>query len=202
MKFDFVDIGTSDFDIGRGGYITDKSYLLVEPIQYYLEKLDEYGVCGENVVKCNAAVTHYNGCVDVWYISERIQRLYNLPYWVRGCNRIGEKHPTVERLLNDNNISENVWSCDKVSCMTFDMLCSKYNIELIGNLKIDTEGHDHIVLEGVIEMLRNGLVIENIMCEYLPQFGNTGRINQLCETIKDLFPVQKIVGEDIYLSKQ
>ena len=41
MRFDCVDIGTSDFDIGRGGYFPDKSYLLVEPIQYYLDKLDE-----------------------------------------------------------------------------------------------------------------------------------------------------------------
>ena len=80
MRFDYVDIGTSDFDIGRGGYVPDKSYLLVEPIQYYLDKLDEYGVRGGNVVKCNAAVTHYNGYVDVWYINERVQKLYGLHF--------------------------------------------------------------------------------------------------------------------------
>lgn len=201
MKYDYVDIGTSDFDIGRGGYVANKSYILVEPIKYYLDKLTEYGVHGNNVIMCNAAITSHNGYVDVWYINDDTQKLYGLPYWVRGCNRINEKHPTVERLLNDNHIATDVWSCDKVQCITFDMLCSKYNIDWIGSLKIDTEGHDHVVLKGVIEMLRNGLIVENIMCEYLPQFGNTEQINQLCETIKDLFPVQKIVGENIHLSK-
>lgn len=201
MRFDYVDIGTSDFDIGRGGYVPDKSYLLVEPIQYYLDKLDEYGVRGGNVVKCNAAVTHYNGHVDVWYINERIQRLYGLPYWVRGCNRIGGKHPTVERLLNDHKIVMDVWSRDRVRCLTFDVLCRENEVDVIGSLKIDTEGHDHVVLEGVIEVLRQGLVVGEIMCEYLPQFGNTEQIDKLCESIRDLFPVQRVVGEDIYLSK-
>jgi len=201
MKYDYVDIGTSDFNIGKGGYVDNKSYILVEPIKYYLDKLVEYGVHGNNVIMCNAAITNYNGDIDVWYINEPTQKLNGLPYWVRGCNRINEKHPTIERLLKDHNITTDAWSCDKVRCMTFDMLCSKYNIDWIGSLKIDTEGHDHVVLKGVIDMLRHGLIIDEIRCEYLPQFGNTECIDKLCETIKDLFPVQRIVGEDIYLSK-
>ncbi len=201
MKYDYVDIGTSDFDIGRGEYASNKSYILVEPIKYYLNKLEECGIYGSNVTMCNAAITHYNGNIDIWYINDYNQKLYGLPYWVRGCNRINEKHPTIEKLLKDRNIVNDVWSCDNVVCMTFDMLCSKYNITSIGSLKIDTEGHDHVVLAGVIEMLQNGLIVDEIMCEYLPQFGNTEHINKLCETIKDLFPVQKIIGENIHLSK-
>jgi FkbM family methyltransferase len=201
MKFDYVDIGTSDFDIGRGGVISGKKYLLVEPIQYYLGKLKENEIHNDNVLMCNAAITNHNGYIDVWYLKEEIQKLHNLPYWVRGCNRVNEKHPTVERLLKNHNISEDVWSCEKVRCMTFQMLCEENCVEEIGSLKIDTEGHDHIVLEGVIAMLRSGLEIREIMCEYFPEFENTKMIEELCEGIKDLFPLQRILGENIHLSK-
>lgn len=201
MKYDYTDIGTSDFDIGRGGYSPDKKYLLVEPIKYYLLKLYEYGVKEPTATLVNAAISDFNGHVNIFHIPDNLQILYGLPYWVRGCNRINDKHPTVVKLLQDKKITDDIWSKSKVRCMTFDVLCSEYEVEEVGSLKIDTEGHDHVVLEGVIKMLREGLKINEIMCEYLPQFGNTAQIDTLCESIRDLYPVQKIVGEDIYLSK-
>lgn len=212
MIYDFLEIGTSDFEIGEeiiiggdclyGGvsFERDKRYLLVDPVDYYLQRLAAVGYKNDNILHCNAAITSYDGELTVWYVSDEKQKQYNLPYWVRGCNKINEKHPTVVSLLAQMNIHEDVWSYETIPCMTFSSLCSRYSISHIKNLKIDTEGHDHVILEGVIDSLRKKLInIDKIKYEYIPVFGNTEQLDRLRLSILDLYPIQKQLGDNFYL---
>lgn len=198
MRLDYLDIGTSDFDIGNGSIEDGKTYLLVEPVKYYLDNIPNKS----NILKVNCAISDLDGFVNVYCIEEHDIEKYKLPYWVRGCNKINSKHPTVVKLLKDLNISEDIISCKEIKSITFNTLIKNYNIESINNLKIDTEGHDHVVLNEVTKcLLENFVNIENIKLEYLAVFGNTKEIDSLCDAIKHLYPVQNIIGENIHLSK-
>jgi hypothetical protein len=198
VHLDFVDIGTSDFDIGDGVIRDDKTYLLVEPVIFYLQNLPN----NSNIFKANFAISDKEETINIFYIEEKNIQKYNLPYWVRGCNKINEKHPTVVNLLSQLNITEDIIICSLVKSITFLKLVEIYKITHINSLKIDTEGHDHIVLKTVADCLLNRLVdIEKIKLEYLPAFNNINEINKEAQKLLSFFPVQKIIGEDLYLSK-
>jgi FkbM family methyltransferase len=195
---DFVDIGTSDFDIGNGHIENDKFYLLVEPIQFYLNNLPNTS----KIIKANYAISDKDDIIKVYYIQEQDIIKYNLPHWVRGCNKINEKHPTVTKLLQQYNLSEDIIIYDEIKCITFSTLIKQYNVTKIRNLKIDTEGHDHIVLKTVKDCLFNSSInIESIKVEYIPVFGNTQEIDILRNELKEMYPNQSIQGDDLHLNK-
>jgi hypothetical protein len=199
MYIDFLDIGTSDFDIGNGYIEGNKTYLLVEPLQHFLNNIPNTS----NVLKANYAISNVEGIVDVFYIEEKDIKEFNLPFWIKGCNKINEKHPTAVKFLQQHNIPESIIKHKKVKCINFQTLCQIYNLRHIDSLKIDTEGHDHIILQEVITYLLLGkIVINRIKLEYVSVFGNTSQIDLLREQIKHLYPIQEILGENIVLSKK
>jgi FkbM family methyltransferase len=192
MRFEWVDIGTSDFDLGYGSVGLRKGHLLVEPVNYYLERIpNENGV-----VKVNAGISDRDGESDVYYISDSVIVNKGLPFWVRGCNSIGSPHKTLKHLFHN----EDVWTVERVRIMKFSTLVNELGITEIGSLKIDTEGHDHIVLQGVAESMDAGLKVDRIMCEYVPSFGNTEDIDRVCLRLGKFFKAQELKGEDIYLT--
>jgi len=193
MKFDFVDIGTSDFDLGYGSVGLQSNHLLIEPVSYYLNRIPE----AEGVVKINAAISDRDGEEDVYYLSEETIAELKLPFWVRGCNRISSPHPTLVKILN----GQDAWSIQKIRTIKFSTLIQELKIEAIGSLKIDTEGLDHIVLSGVADCIDSGLSVDRVMCEWVPAFGNTEQLKELCFRLWNYFPKQELKGEDIYLTK-
>jgi FkbM family methyltransferase len=198
MHIDFLDIGTSDFDIGDGHINANKKYLLVEPVVHYLNNLPNHS----NIIKANFAISDTEGDISVFYIDEYKIKQYNLPDWVRGCNKINSKHPTVLRVLQERNLSEDIITEKIVKCITFKTLIHMYGVTSITHLKIDTEGHDHVVLQTIVDCLKEiYLNIETIKIEYLPVFGNTDKIDSVAEKLKTFFPVQQLIGENLHLRK-
>lgn len=198
MHVDFFDIGTSDFDIGSGHINITQKYLLVEPVVHYLNNLPNH----ENIIKANFAISDTEGDIAVYFVDEETIKLYNLPNWVRGCNKIYTKHPTVLKILKERNISEDIITKKIVKCLTFQTLIDIYGVTSISNLKIDTEGHDHIVLQSVVDCLTNtNITIDKIKIEYLPVFGNTDQIDKVAQKLKILFPHQQVIGENLHLTK-
>lgn len=197
--YDYVDIGTCDFEIGSGTIENNKKYLLVEPLANYLNKIPN----SENITKVNAAVSKQNGHLKMYYIHEKVIEKFNLPFWVRGCNKLNEKHPTVCKLLESLNIDEQyVYSVEEVPVITFKSLIEKYNISYITTLKIDTEGHDHIIFEDVIDsILQKEIEIDNITIEYILSHKNTHIIDNLYEQIKHIYPKRAHTGDNIYFTK-
>ena len=198
MHIDFLEIGTCDFEIGDGVINPDKLYVLVEPISYYLNRLPN----SSNIIKINHAVSNVEKTISIFYINEDNIIKYNLPYWVRGCNKINEKHPTVIKLLQNLNITENIFTEDKIESITFETLIKKFNINSIDKLKVDTEGHDHIIFKTVIDCLYKNIInINSIKIQYIPAFKNTEEIDVLRKEIEHLYPIQKIEGDNLYLNK-
>jgi hypothetical protein len=143
MSFNFLEIGTSDFDYNSD--ITKKG-ILIEPVTEYFDRL----VCGPNTIKLQSAITNNkteNEC-DIYYIASETITKYNLPSWMKGCNSINAYHPL------HKNYKELV-TIKKVKLLNVAEIFSLLNIQYIENIKIDTEGHDCTIMEGFYEFYKD-----------------------------------------------
>lgn len=143
VVYDFIEIGTSDHDteISKND---NKCGISIEPIKYYLDRLP----CKKDCIKLNKAISNYTGKCLVYYLSEDTLHRYKFPYWVRGCNSIHTYHPTVMALCKDRNIRiEDVSEKDEIDVDTLYTTMTTMNVEGIYFLKIDTEGHDTVILK-------------------------------------------------------
>lgn len=133
-----VEVGTSDFRTQAG----KEDGLFIEPVKYYFDRLP-----GCN--KVNVAISNYEGYNHVYFLSEKAIERYNLPKWVRGCNSIGDIHPTVDRLMTEKGIG----SCciEVVEVKRLHTVIAEAGITEYDHLKIDTEGHDCVILNDYLD---------------------------------------------------
>jgi len=168
MRYDYVDIGTCDFDTAHDIAQPGERVLLVEPVQYYLDRISNR----ELQTKANVAISAASGRVPIYYLPDVSIHLFDLPSWTRGCNSIGNRHPTVDYLLQQRNLPLNLVNKAEVEVITFRELCTRYQITEINKLKIDTEGHETFILPTVLEMVKEGMYIEEIKFENQEVLGN------------------------------
>ena len=95
-----------------------------------------------NVKKINVAISNINSFLDVYYIPEKIIEDNNLPSWFKGCNSINNYH----MLHMKHNVSH-LCKIEKVKVITTYELFYKNNVRNVKYLKIDTEGHDCVILK-------------------------------------------------------
>jgi len=175
MLMDYVDIGTSDFETSLDVWQPGCRILLVEPLQHYLCALDQR----PGVFKMCAAISDYPGQCEMFHVPHDVIKTHGLPDWVRGCNRMMEPHPTVVKLLQNNSLPVSIIQQQSAIVLTFHQLCEMYSITQSQRVKIDTEGHDHVILKQVIDRIKNQLLqTQVIQYERIEAFGN---VNQLRE---------------------
>ena len=145
MKYEFVEIGCSDFETilqeGRKG-----KGISIEPLGFYLDNLP----ASEDVLKVRVAISDKNEFRKIFWVSPENIRRYNLPEWVKGCNKLDTPHPAVVRILQNNSIE---WAMreEELECITFQTLAERYNITEISHLKIDTEGYDLTIIRSMMD---------------------------------------------------
>ena len=155
--WDHIDIGTCDFATSADRYPGSK-ILLVEPLAHYLIPYGD----AEGVTCCVSAISDRSGAAVIYHIDPTEIEKQDLPEWLKGCSAIDEMPYSL------------AWAESKgcfivqteITTMTFRDLCSAYAVTSIGHLQIDTEGHEHRILPGVIEMIENGLEIDEMTVEY------------------------------------
>lgn len=164
-EYDFVEVGTCNFDTLVETATDSQLGLSIEPIDYYLDQLPNR----PNVTKVTGALVaneDFQPYLDVYYISEEDIKRYNLPGWIKGCNSIGRPHdfhtgfypnpaewhsaPDKSMLKTYDLTPLGIVKKKQVQCYTFEMLVDAYNIEKIKFLKIDTEGSDARIVSSVI----------------------------------------------------
>ena len=135
MKYDFIEIGTSNFDTLIEKATDTTVGLSIEPIRYYLDQLPVRA----NVKKLDIAIARDNkyGHMLVYYVPERIIRARGLPEWLRGCNTVGDYHPK-HLELNARDLVK----IDSVELMPIGELFKCYDVTELDYLKMDTEGSD------------------------------------------------------------
>jgi hypothetical protein len=142
MFIDFIEIGTSDFDTEIQKNPTKRG-ISIEPVRFYLNRLPESPTCK----KLNMGISKYNGTGTVNYLSEEMITRYSFPPWVRGCNSINSYHPTVSNLCKDRKLRiEDIASSYEIPICTLDTVLSENSVTGFYYLKVDTEGHDPVIL--------------------------------------------------------
>jgi len=148
INYDFVEIGTCDFDTLIEHCQAHAVGICVEPIKYYLDRLPNK----PNVIKENSAISFDNSetDIDIYYIPVDVLQANNLPMGLSGCNRIGGYHPhhvswKITHLVSVNTVKQ-------ISLANF---FAKHKIAKIQHLKLDTEGGDCFILDHLIAYLQD-----------------------------------------------
>lgn len=149
-----IEIGTSDFDTMAGV----EPGIFIEPIKYYYDRLPN------NCIKENIAISNYDGETTAFYVEYKDILQYGLPDWIRGCNSIDRPHPTVIKVLMDYGLPMDLIKEQKIPVKKLSYIIDKYNITDFETLKIDTEGHDAIIIIDYFTsatILPNKIIFEN-----------------------------------------
>jgi FkbM family methyltransferase len=138
----FVEIGSNCFEtllpLSKQGW----KGIMVEPVQEYFDKLEH----DENITYFNCAIGERNEVKDFWYVSEEDINKYNLPSWTMGIGSFNENHAKELGRLNGIDIPTRKI---KVRVRTLKEVMTEAGVGYIDFLKIDTEGYDYKILEGI-----------------------------------------------------
>lgn len=193
---DFIEIGTSDFDTLIESSNDNTIGISIEPIKYYLDRLPNK----KNVIKVQSALTTTDGFVDVYYIEDSKIKEHNLPWWVRGSNSINNPHPFAIKEIGEDLYNELV-TIEKVPTISWETLINTYGVSSIGHLKIDTEGHDHIIFRDFLNYceLNSFPIPDKITLEYHDGVSNKVELDKLIQTLPEHTIIKHI--SDITLIK-
>ena len=151
--YDFIEIGTSDFDTLLQKSDGNKRGISIDPLNYFLDRLP----VKQNCKKICCAISDKEGEEDIYYITEETIKNYNLPSFVRGCGSLYNYHPFVKILLNNESDAhpigkalkpEEVYTKERVKVKRLKNIVDENLVKEIKILKIDTEGcDDKIILD-------------------------------------------------------
>lgn len=146
IDYDFIEIGTSDFDTLIQGS-EDQFGISIEPVKYYLDRLPNR----KNVKKLHCAVSFddIERDANVYYLKEEDIIANKLPDWLRGCNSLNKYHYQHEQL----NI-KSIVSVEDVKEIPLAKILVNNNVRRIKKLKIDTEGGDCFILKNLKRYLK------------------------------------------------
>ena len=146
MKYNFIEIGTSNFDTLIQAATDATVGLSIEPIQYYLDQLPN----PTNVKKINCAVsrTNQNEILHVYYVPEDVIVEQQLPAWLKGCNAVGEYHFQHTDLGIEHLVHKQL-----VPCLPIGTIFDQNDVSELDYLKIDTEGSDCAIMLHLAEYL-------------------------------------------------
>jgi len=163
IDYDFIEIGTSDFDTLIQEADDLKIGLSIEPISKYLKALPNPA----GVTKVNAAVSDKDGKIDIYYISDDKISEHGLPYYIRGCNSVDRPHNFSIKQIGEELYNELV-TIEEVPTVSWTTLIETYNIGTIKYLKVDTEGHEFQILSSYFEACKKNpeLYADKILFEY------------------------------------
>lgn len=191
MFVDFMEIGTSDFNTLVQKADDSIVGLSVDPVAIYLDKLPSK----KNCRKINAAISDRDGEIAVHFLTPDTIKRLDLPAWVKGCNSIGAMHPSVERILTKRGLSPQDIVCSvSVPMHRLTTFLDREGVTGLYFLKIDTEGHDDIILNDFLStaplsLLPHKLLFEsNVLCDndrihqLIVRLINTGYDIVKCET--------------------
>ena len=194
--YDFIEIGTSDFDTLIETSNDDTVGISIEPINYYINRLPNK----KNIVKVQAALSTTDGEVDVYYIDDWKIEENNLPWWVRGSNSINNPHPFAIKELGEE-LYNSLVTIEKVPTISWETLINTYNVGSVDYLKIDTEGHDHIIFRDFLNYCEKHSfpIPSKITLEYHDGVSNKVEIDKLISELSGYQIIKHI--SDITLIK-
>ena len=139
MKYDFVEIGTSDFDTLIETATDATVGLSIEPVKHYLDRLPDRP--GVRKIWSAISADNVKSMLQVYYVPESVIKEKGLPNWLRGCNSVGDYH-LQHRKLGIEHLVET----SHVPCWPIGELFEREQVTELDLLKLDTEGQDCAIL--------------------------------------------------------
>lgn len=179
--YDFIEIGTSDFDTLVETACPYTKGISLDPIQTYLNNLPS----PSNVLKLPLAISNQDGETELYYIPEESIEKYNLKWWVRGSNSIGKPHSFTLKDMG-KEMYEKLVKVKKIPTLSLSTLFSKYEVNKIRYFKIDTEGHDYVILKEYLKLCKSNpsLLADIIHFEYHQEVSNIEILDELIQEFK------------------
>jgi len=146
LHYDFIEVGTSDFNTEIQHAHPMTRGLSIEPMHTYLERLPDLPL----VKKLPMAVSDRDSELQLFYVSPDDIAKHNIDEWIKGCNSIQHPHPTAWHYLKYFNLTYLMRSIT-VRSVTFGTLVSEHSVGSIGHLKVDTEGHDPNIIRSMVQ---------------------------------------------------
>lgn len=141
--FDYVEIGTSNFDTFAQSNINNTSKgLSIEPIKELIDELPKR----EGWFFLNAALGNSNGKSKIYRVSREDQEKYKLPDWVDSSSSIGLRNPNVLRVLKEKQLPDSLFAEREINIVNWSNILSTFSIKGIKDLKVDAEGMDIDIL--------------------------------------------------------
>jgi len=141
----FIEIGVCDFDTLIPLADNDWEGICVEPIKYYIDKLErKKNICYENSCILPKKLIPENKQVDIKYWDpEFINSKGDNGSWMKGVSNTDMNRNT----FRCNTGWKNYERISKVNALTLDELIDKYNVKEIDYIKIDIEGRDFDIIQ-------------------------------------------------------
>lgn len=197
--FDFIEIGSADFETLIETVNDEVRGITVEPLKEYFDRLPNK----KSVVKVQAAISDKDGTDLIYYVDKAKIEEHGLPEWTSGSNSLGQPHPFLTKFFGEDFYSDLV-ETREVKTMTFQTLVSTYNVQKVRLLKIDAEGHDHVILKGYLEVCEKNpnLLAETIHCEYDKLVSNVKEMDKVLKEFEKYYYVVKGKNDCIMTTKQ
>ena len=148
INYDFIEIGTSDFDTLIQECPSDSIGICVEPVKEHLDNLPTK----KNVKKINCAISidDLESEGKIFYVPVNILKENNLKLGIRGCNKVNGYHrkhiaKKIIHLVQTRNIK----------LIPISKLLIENNVKGIKHLKIDTEGDDCYIIKNLLKYLED-----------------------------------------------
>jgi hypothetical protein len=148
MKYNFIEIGTSNFETLIETATDDIIGISVEPIGEYLNDLPNPP--GVKKLKCAVSRNNLNETLEVYYIPPDVIKQYQLPHCLTGCNAVGGYH-----FLHTAWDVQQFVVHEPVPCIPISQLFEENDVTELDYLKLDTEGSDCDILLHLYKYLQN-----------------------------------------------
>jgi autotransporter strand-loop-strand O-heptosyltransferase len=179
IRYNFIEVGTSDFMTMIQSADDETVGLSIEPISEYLNRLPNK----PKVQKVNAALSNSDDFIEIYHIDSEDLEKYNLPYWIRGCNSVNGPHEFTKKKIGEELYNKLV-KIDKVPTISWKTLVERCDIGSIDYLKIDTEGHEHVILRGYIDQCKLNPLLFASKIEF--EYNETSNKVELDKIISEL----------------
>lgn len=163
MRYNFIEVGTSDFHTLIQQADDETVGLSIEPLIKYLNSLPNK----KNVKKIAAALSETDSTIEIYHVPSDVIYGKSLPVWLRGCNSVNKPHEYARQKLGPE-IYDSLVVKDLVPTISWKTLIKENNITSIDFLKIDTEGHEVPILSTYFTECESNpnLYAKKIMFEY------------------------------------
>jgi FkbM family methyltransferase len=156
MKKFFIEIGSCDFDtllpLARQGW----EGIIVEPIKYYLDRLERL----PGVIYENCAISAFNGKLPIKRWDPAIIDAHGQS-WMHGVSNLD----TSRNVFSANPEWKKHEIVEEVQSLTLNSLIEKHGVTKIDFLKVDAESHEAIILNNYDFRIKpTCILVEHIHC--------------------------------------